>query len=110
MKNITHIKDLDVRETTETAAGKDFKEIFNGDRRRMVEVSLTGGAVLTKHHAAEPITVLCLSGNGTFRAGSDLEESQKLVPGTLITLESGVEHDVSAEPSIRILVTKFKDQ
>jgi quercetin dioxygenase-like cupin family protein len=99
-----------VNETAETAEVKVVKEIFNGERRRIVEVSLTGGAVLAKHHAAEPITVLCLSGNGTFRAGSDLEESQKLVPGTLITLESGVEHDVSAEPSVRILVTKFKDQ
>ena len=97
-------------EATETAEGKDFKEIFNSERRRIVEVSLTGGAVLAKHHAAEPITVLCLSGSGTFRAGSDLEESQKLVPGTLITLEPGIEHDVTAEPSIRILVTKFKDQ
>jgi quercetin dioxygenase-like cupin family protein len=53
--------------------------------------------------------VLCLSGSGTFRAGSDLEDSQKLVPGTLITLETGVDHEVVGEPAVRILVTRFKD-
>jgi quercetin dioxygenase-like cupin family protein len=110
MGNITHIKDLDMRELPDTAPGKDVKEIFNSDRRRILDIALAGGSVLSKHKADEPITVLCLSGTGTFRAGRDLEESQKLVPGTLITLETGIEHDVTAEPAIRILVTRFKDQ
>ena len=109
MKNIIYVKDLDLGAIAQTEQPtKEVSEIFNGERRRMVEVKLTNGAVLSKHKAAEPITVLCLSGSGTFRAGSDLEESQKLSPGTLITLESGVEHDVTAEPAVRILVTKFK--
>lgn len=108
MKNITHVKDLDLSDISGTEQAKDVKQIFSGDRRQMIEIALTGGAVLAKHHAAEPISILCLAGSGTFQAGSDLEESQKLVPGTLITLEAGIEHDVTAEPAIRILVTKFK--
>jgi len=109
MGYIVHIKDLDMGELSETAPGKDIKEIFNGERRRILDIALVGGSVLSKHRAAEPITVLCLSGSGTFRAGSDLEDSQKLVPGTLITLETGVDHEVVGEPAVRILVTRFKD-
>ena len=87
---------------------KEVKEIFNGARRRIMLVKLRRGEVLTKHKANEPITVFCLAGRGTFRAGSDLEDRQKLVAGTLITLDGGVEHDVAAEPEISLLVTKFK--
>ncbi len=109
MKNIIYVKDLDLGTIAETEQQtKEVGEIFNGERRRMVEVKLTNGAVLSRHKSNEPITVLCLSGSGTFRAGSDLEESQKLSPGTLITLEGGIDHDVTAEPAVRILVTKFK--
>ena len=91
MKYITHIKDLNLGNIAEAEQGKEVAEIFNGSRRRMVEVQLTGGTVLSEHHAAEPITVQCLAGSGTFRAGGSLEVSQKLVPGTLITLEAGVD-------------------
>ena len=108
MKNLTFVKELNLGAVAGDESSKEVNEIFNGERRRMVEVKLTGGAVLPKHHAAEPISVLCLAGSGTFRAGPDLETSQKLVPGTLITLEAMVEHDVTAEPAVRILVTKFK--
>ena len=109
MGNITLIKQLELGPLDGTESSKEAAEIFRGGHRSIVEVKLTGGAVLSKHHAAEPITVLCLSGSGTFRAGADLEDSQKLVPGTLITLEAGVEHDVTGEPAVRILVTKFKN-
>jgi hypothetical protein len=37
-----------------------------------------------------------------------LEDRQKLVAGTLVTLEGGVEHEVVAEPEVSLLVTKFK--
>ena len=88
---------------------KQVREIYNGARRRMVEVKLTGSAVLTKHKAAEPISVLCLAGRGVFTAGAQLEEKIELSAGVLITLEGGVEHEVSAAPDIHLLVTKFKD-
>ena len=109
MGNITLIKQLDLGPLDGSEPSKEAAEIFKGEHRSIVEVKLTGGAVLSKHHAPGPITVLCLSGSGTFRAGSDLEDSQKLVPGTLITLDPNVEHDVTAEPAVHILVTKFKN-
>lgn len=69
---------------------KEVKEIFDGAKRRLFEVKLQNQAVLTKHKAAEPITVLCLSGSGTFRAGADLSEEQKLEAGTPIYLSGGI--------------------
>lgn len=107
MKNIELLKNFELGKISGEKS-KEVKEIFNGTRRRMVSVELRGGSVLSKHKAVEPITVFCLAGSGTFRAGNNLEDEQKLVAGTLITLASGVEHEVAAEPDINLLVTKFK--
>ena len=85
------------------------EQVFDGPFRRLVEVRLQNGAVLSRHKADVPITVFCLSGNGRFSAGHELEESTVLTTGALITLDAGIEHEVAAEPKLRILVSKFKD-
>ena len=108
MKNIEFIKTFELEKIEPSEKPKEVKEIFNGTRRRMVQVNLRNREILSKHKANEPVTVFCLAGNGTFRAGRDLEDVQKLVAGTLITFEGGVEHEVAAEPEISLLVTKFK--
>ena len=108
MKSTELIKTFELSEIEWSEKSKEITEIFNGERRRLIQVNLRGGAVLSKHNAREPITVLCLKGNCWFRAGSDLEDERKLVAGTLIILESGVEHEVAAAPEISLLVTKFK--
>ena len=72
-------------------------------------VNLVNSDILAKHRSAEPITVLCLAGTGTFRAGAELEDSQPLSAGTLITVEGGIDHQVEAEPSLKLLVSKFKN-
>ena len=82
--------------------------LFEGIGRKMVAVELTNGDTLSKHKANEPISVLCVAGTGVFRAGEDLESSQSLSPGTLITLDAGIPHDVTADDWLRLLVTKFK--
>ncbi len=110
MKNIKFIKTFGLGEIEQSEKSKDVKEIFNGMRLRIVQVNLRNNQILSKHKANDPITVFCLAGNGTFRAGKDLEEEQKLVAGTLITLEGEVEHEVVAEPEISLLVTKFKSE
>lgn len=108
MSSIRLLKTFEIGAITDSEP-KKLNEIFNGARRRLVEVTLKNNAVLTKHKAREPITVLCLAGKGKFRAGSDLEDEQELRAGTLITLEAEVEHEVIAEPELRLLVTKFKE-
>jgi quercetin dioxygenase-like cupin family protein len=106
--NIKLLKHLELGGTSEGEKNKEVKELFSGELRRLVEVKLRNNEILSKHKAAEPITVLCTAGTGTFRAGADLSEEQKLVAGTLITLEGGIEHEVVAEPALNLLVTKFK--
>lgn len=108
MKNIEFIKNFAFGKISESEKTKEVNGIFDGERRRIIEINLRGGEILAKHKANEPITVFCLAGNGTLRAGGDLTDERKLVAGTLITLESGVEHEVAAEPEISLLVTKFK--
>jgi quercetin dioxygenase-like cupin family protein len=109
MKKIEIIKNLELGEISQSEKTKEVKEIFKGTRRQIIEVTLRNNEILAKHKAAEPITVLCLAGSGTFRAGSDLEDEEKLEAGTLLTLEAGVEHEVVAEPELRLLITKFKE-
>lgn len=108
MTHIKLVKDFGSAEERENGADKAVKELYNGAFRRLVEVRLQNNAVLARHHADVPITVYCISGNGIFSAGPDLEDSQDLRGGTLITLEAGVEHEVIADPELHILVSKFK--
>jgi len=108
MKNIQLVKHLKFDDTSNMSKDIEVNEIFNGDHRRLVEVRLRNGAVLSRHKAAEPITVQCLSGSGVFTAGPDLEDVQDMQKGTLLTLEAGIEHEVTADPEIHLLVSKFK--
>lgn len=105
MKNIVLIKEIDLGPAA-FEKDKEVNKLFDGPYRTLIEVRLQNGAILSRHKAAEPITVLCLSGKGIFRTGND---SQGLQAGILITLEGGVEHEVVAEPALHILVTKIKD-
>lgn len=109
MKHIKLLGELGADADWEHLSDKVVNQLFDGAFRRIVEVRLRNNAVLSRHHAAVPITVYCISGNGIFSAGVSLEDSQDLRPGTLITLEAGVEHEVIADPDLHILVSKFKD-
>ncbi|MBX3297579.1 MAG: hypothetical protein KF762_17905 [Acidobacteria bacterium] len=108
MNHITEISRLTFG--SEPDDGRDLhpEQLFDGPYRRVLQIKMREGAVLKKHKAAEPITVLCLAGNGTFRAGPDLEDSCQLTEGTMITLEAEVEHEAVAESGLHLLVTKFK--
>ncbi len=109
MKHIKLLGELGKSVDGEEAKDKSVDQLYDGAFRRIVAVRLRNSAVLSRHHADVPITVYCISGNGKFNAGGDLEDSQDLQAGTLITLEAGVEHEVIADPEIHILVTKCKD-
>ena len=109
MNNIELLKVFELGKISESEKNKEVTKIFDGARRQIIEVNLRRGEILSKHKANEPITIFCLAGSGKFRAGKDLEEERQLEAGTLITLESGVDHEVVAEPEIHLLVTKFKE-
>ena len=109
MKHIQLLENFTLGEIRAGEQKKEVKKILESSRRQILSITLRAGEVLAKHKAQEPITVFCLAGRGTFRAGRDLEDAQKLVAGTLIPLEPEIEHEVTAEPEIHILVTKFRN-
>lgn len=86
---------------------KTVRQWFKGPGRQILEVRLNKGAILTRHKAAVPITVLCYAGSGSFFAGPTLESSMELVPGTLITVEAGVEHEIIAKDCLHLVVSQF---
>jgi len=108
MQNIHLVSDLAEKAT---APAKDIEatELFDGPRRKMIQIRLRAGATLSKHKAQEPITVFCYAGTGVFNAGTDLEDTQELHAGILITLESNVQHEAVATTDLTLIVTKFKD-
>ena len=108
MKYITLVQTFALDQLAKTEKPKQVKVLFDGPGRKLIEIKLRNGEVLAKHHAAGPITVLCLAGSGMFRAGKDLDETQGLVAGSLITLDGGIDHEVVADPDIDLLVTKFE--
>jgi quercetin dioxygenase-like cupin family protein len=109
MKAINILEKFELGGQVKTSKNKEVRELFNGARARIIEIKLSENAVLTKHTAPEPITVLCLAGKGIFKAGEQLDEQTDLTAGVLLTLEAGILHEVAAEPAIHILVTRFKD-
>lgn len=73
MKTIELLEKFEIGGQVSAAKDKEVRELYNGARRRMVEVKLRENAVLARHKAAEPISVLCLSGKGVFTAGELVE-------------------------------------
>lgn len=109
MKDITETIQLSFGGPISDNGDKHVKQLFTGTRRKIIEIRLKNGATVPRHRAKEPITVLCLSGTGIFRAGTLLDDEQRLTSGTLVTLEPDVDHEVVADPEVQILITKFTD-
>jgi len=100
---------LELDLTEPAAESVSARPLFEGERRRVMEVRLGAGAVLQRHNADVPITVACFSGIGRFTAGEDLEYATDLFPGSLLTLEAGIFHEVRADKAMVLAVTKFLD-
>ena len=95
---------------TEIGQGKDTEIIllFDGARRKIMQITLRQNSVLKAHQAAEPITIQCVAGAGDLLDVS-ANEIYKLSPGVLITVEPEVVHEVRALPEVSILLTRFKE-
>jgi quercetin dioxygenase-like cupin family protein len=110
----TQVKHIHHAESLPPAGGSSEKDktvtkLLDDEHCSIIAVELRNGERLSRHKAAEPISVLCLSGTGILTAGTDLEDRLKLATGTLLTLQGGVEHEVTAAPALRVLVTKYKE-
>ena len=94
---------------TEIKEGKDIEShvLFDGAQRKIMQITLRRNAIMKAHKAAEPITIQCIAGAGELIEVST-DETFKLSPGVLITVESEIVHEVRALPDVSILLTKFK--
>ncbi len=108
MKNIKLIKDLELGLSDAEDSAVTVDRLLDAPARLVVELKLGRNAVLKRHKADVPITVLCLAGSGQFNAGEELEDSQELKTGTFITLEAGVYHEVTAAEGLHLIVSKFR--
>ena len=96
---------------TKIGDGKD-KEVtppFDGDRRKIVQITLRNKAILDAHKAAEPITIQCVAGKGLLIVGEEKEEVELKV-GVLVTIEPNVVHEIRALSKVSVLLTKFKEK
>ena len=109
MKTIQLIEKFDLERKISAEKDIQLRQLYDGARRRIIEIKLVNGKVLSKHKAVEPITIMCLAGKGKLMAGVDLQDQEELVPGTLVTIESEIEHEVIAEPELLLVLTKFKE-
>lgn len=93
---------------TAIPAGKDRQVdlLFEGPRRKLIQITLRNGAVLAKHTAPAPIAIQGLAGKGTLFVGHEREEVA-LEPGVLVTLEPNVLHEIQASPAVSFLLTQF---
>ena len=110
MEDLITAKRIPLDETKPPDLSITMTEILENEDCRILAVKMWDGAVLKRHHANVPITVLCLSGSGIFKAGSDLEEQRLLQPGVLLSLPAFIEHEVAPTPELVIVVTKYKQE
>ena len=83
-------------------AGRSARTLVKDGPLRVTLVALAAGGGLAPHHADGPITVQVLSGDLRFRAG---EREWRLEAGDLLSLASGVQHEVSSESGAVFLLT-----
>jgi len=87
---------------------KEVTPLFDGERRKIVQITLRNKAVLDAHKAAEPITIQCVAGKGLLIVGEEKEEVE-LKEGMLVTIEPNVVHEIRALSKVSVLLTKFKE-
>ncbi len=95
---------------TEIGEGKDkeIKVLFEGELRKIVQLTLRNETSLQSHSVEEPFILQCLAGNGELIIGDgETAESIELLPGTYVTVEANVIHDVVSQPAISILLIRF---
>lgn len=101
-------KVLDIQTVTGEGKDKEVKVLFEGERRKIAQLTLRNGKKLESHSVEEPITIQCVAGKGeVIIMEGDKTESIELKPGTFVTIESNIMHDVIAKPFVSIVLIRF---
>ena len=99
-------KVINYSKTIEDGKPLSKKMLDKGDKRIIAEVTLRDGKGLGVHTEETPFMVYGIAGKGELILG-DKEKSITIEPGVLVTVETGVDHDVIATPNLSILVFKL---
>jgi len=87
---------------------KEVKMLFKGERRKIAQLTLRNETRLESHSVEEPFILQCIAGKGELIIGEGgTAESIELLPGTYITVEANVIHDVVSQPAISILLIRL---
>ena len=109
--NFAQLKESDYKvinysKTIEDGKPLSKKMLDKGEKRIIAEVTLRDGKGLGAHTEETPFMVYGIAGKGELILG-DKEKSITIEPGVLVTIETGVAHDVVATPNLSILVFKL---
>lgn len=102
------MKILNMKTTIGEGLNKEVEVLFEGPRRKIVQITLRNNGILSSHKANEPITIQCITGKGKLNVGED-KKIVDLVAGVIVTIESNIMHEVISEPEISILLSKFAE-
>ena len=87
---------------------KEVKMLFEGERRKIAQLTLRNETRLESHSVEEPFILQCIAGKGELIIDDgETAESIELLPGTYITVEANVVHDVVSQPAISILLIRL---
>lgn len=100
------MKRIPLQTSIEEGKDRQVDLLFEGPRRKLIQITLRNGCTLPRHTAPMPITIQGIAGHGTLLAG-DHPESIALGPGVLVTLEPNVPHEIQASPEVSFLLTQF---
>ncbi|MEK7729317.1 MAG: hypothetical protein AAB354_12965 [candidate division KSB1 bacterium] len=104
-----HMQVIKLRTDIGAGQNKQIEVLFEGPKRKLVQITLRHEAILESHSAPEPITIQCLSGKGTLIVG-DKKETVQLEPGVLVTIEPNIVHEIKSQPVVAVLLTRFTEK
>ncbi len=102
------MKILNMKTTIGEGSNREVEVLFEGPRRKIVQITLRNNGILSSHKATEPITIQCISGKGKLSVG-DNKKIVDLVAGVIVTIESNILHEIISEPEISVLLSKFAE-
>ena len=111
--SFAQLKDSDYKiinysKTIEDGKPLSKRMLDKGEKRIIAEVTLRDGKSLGVHTEETPFMVYGIAGEGILVLGEN-EKSISIKPGVLVTVETGIAHDVIAKPNLSILVFKLID-
>lgn len=99
-------KIIQYNNTIKNGTSLEKRILDKGERRIIAEVTLREGKSLGVHTENTPFIVYGIAGEGVLVLGDD-EKSIPITSGVLVTVETGIAHDVVAKPNLSILVFKL---